>query len=118
MDAFSAAVSVNVAIDIDTLLLCDRCERYDHIKLHKQGMSSPVMLASMSQVIMLVVFTGFGRQMQLPFLLDVSVPSSQYDVGKAVMIATRKGYMLKRRRTPDSHCIPFVYLLHSTSYSI
>ena len=49
LDAFSAAVSnagINVAIDIDTLLPSDRRQRYDHIQLLKQGMSSPTILAT------------------------------------------------------------------------
>ena len=39
----SAAVrnaSINVAIDIDSLLSSDRSQRYDFIQLLKQGMSS------------------------------------------------------------------------------
>ena len=49
LDAISAAVSsasVNVAVDIDTLLPCDRHERYDCIQLLKQGMPSPAILAT------------------------------------------------------------------------
>ena len=49
LDAFSAAVGsagVNVAVDIDSLLPSDRRQRYEHIQLLKQGMSSPAILAT------------------------------------------------------------------------
>ena len=49
LDAISAAVSsagVNVAVDIDTPLPCDRRDWYDRIQLFKQGMSSPAILAT------------------------------------------------------------------------
>ena len=48
-DPITNNAGVNVAVDIETLLPCDRRERYDRIQLLKQGKSSPAILATYDQ---------------------------------------------------------------------